>query len=111
MTGFISEAYAQAAPATQQQADPILSMLPLVLIFVLLYFVMIRPQSKRAKEHKKMVEGLARGDEIVTNGGIVGRVTEVGDNFVAVEISDGVTVKLQRQAVATLLPKGSAKTL
>ncbi len=111
MNGFISDAYAQAAPAAQQQPDPILSMLPLVLIFVLLYFVMIRPQSKRAKEHKKMVEGLAKGDEIVTNGGIVGRVTEVGDNFIAVEISDGVTVKLQRQAVATVLPKGSAKTL
>ncbi len=109
MSFFISDALA-AAPAEAQQ-DPIMSFLPLVLIFVVFYFLLIRPQSKRAKEHKKMVAGLAKGDEVVTNGGLLGRVTEIGENFVQVKVADNVEVKVQKQAVANLMPKGTAKEL
>ena len=108
MSFFISDAIA-AAP--QAQPDPIMSFLPLVLIFVVFYFLLIRPQTKRAKEHKKMVEGLAKGDEIVTTGGLFGRITEIGENFVKVKVAEGVEVKVQRQAVANLMPKGTSKEL
>lgn len=80
-------------------------------IFVLLfYFMLIRPQSKRAKEHKQMVEALAKGDEVVTNGGILGKITEVEENFISVEVSNNVVVKVQRQAVSALVPKGTIKS-
>jgi preprotein translocase subunit YajC len=108
MSFFISDALAAAPEA---QPDPIMSFLPLVLIFVVFYFLLIRPQTKRAKEHKKMVEGLAKGDEVVTNGGLLGRITEVGDNFVQLKIAEGVEVKVQRQSVANLMPKGTSKEL
>jgi preprotein translocase subunit YajC len=72
---------------------------------------LIRPQTKRAKEHKKMVEGLAKGDEVVTNGGMLGRITAVGDNFVQIKIADNVEVKVQKTAVANLMPKGASKEL
>jgi preprotein translocase subunit YajC len=85
--------------------------LPLILIFVVFYFLLIRPQTKRAKEHKKMVEGLSKGDEVVTNGGLLGRITEVGENFVQVKVAENVEVKIQRQAVANLMPKGTSKEL
>jgi preprotein translocase subunit YajC len=107
MSFFISDAMA-AAPA---EADPLMSFLPLILIFVVFYFLLIRPQTKRAKEHKKMVEGLAKGDEVVTNGGLLGRITDVGDNFVQVKVADNVEVKVQKQAVANLMPKGTSKEL
>ncbi len=107
---FISDAFAQPAPAAPG-GDPLWNFLPLVLIFVVFYFLLIRPQAKRAKEHKKMVEALAKGDEVITNGGLVGRVTDVSDSFLSVEIADKVVVKIQRQAVATLLPKGTQKSL
>lgn len=110
MSFFISDALA-AAPAAQGQPDPIMSFLPLVLIFVVFYFLLIRPQTKRAKEHKKMVEGLAKGDEVVTNGGLLGRITDVGENFVQLKVADNVEVKVQRQAIATLMPKGTGKEL
>lgn len=87
----------------------LMSMLPLVLMFVVLYFVMIRPQMKKQKEHRTMVEALAKGDEIVTAGGMLGRVTKLGDNFIGVEIANGVEVQLQRSAVVQVLPKGSIK--
>ncbi|VAW77065.1 Protein translocase subunit YajC [hydrothermal vent metagenome] len=106
MSFFISDAMA-AAPA--QQTDPVMQFLPLVLIFVVFYFLLIRPQSKRAKEHKTMVAALAKGDEVVTNGGLLGRVTQVDDNFVTLKIADNVEVKVQRQAVANLMPKGTSK--
>jgi preprotein translocase subunit YajC len=109
MSFFISDALA-AAPA-EAQPDPLMSFLPLILIFVVFYFLLIRPQTKRAKEHKKMVEGLAKGDEVVTNGGLLGRITDVGENFVQLKIADNVEVKVQKQAVANLMPKGASKEL
>ena len=108
MNFFISDALA-AAP--EGQADPITSLLPLVFIFVVFYFLLIRPQSKKAKAHKQMVEALAKGDEIVTNGGLLGKLAKVGDNFVEVELAEGVTVKLQRNAIANVMPKGTIKGL
>ena len=86
-----------------------MSFLPLIVIFVVFYFLLIRPQSKKAKEHKQMVESLAKGDEVVTNGGLLGKITRVGENFLDVELANGVTVKVQRQAVASLMPKGTIK--
>ena len=85
------------------------SMLPLVLMFVVLYFVMIRPQMKRQKEHRSMIEALAKGDEVATAGGLLGKVTKLGDAYVSVEIANGVEVQLQRSAVVQVLPKGSIK--
>ncbi|RLA02945.1 MAG: preprotein translocase subunit YajC [Gammaproteobacteria bacterium] len=105
---FISDALA-AAP--EGSADPLTSLLPLVFIFVVFYFLLIRPQSKKAKEHKQMVGALAKGDEIVTNGGLLGKLAKVGDNFVEVELTEGVTVKLQRNAIANVMPKGTIKGL
>ncbi|HYW90995.1 MAG TPA: preprotein translocase subunit YajC, partial [Gammaproteobacteria bacterium] len=77
--------------------------------FILFYFLLIRPQVKRAKEHRKMVESLSKGDEVATNGGLLGRITEIGENYVELEIADQVVVKVQRQSVSNLLPKGTIK--
>lgn len=107
---LISPAYAQAAGS----ADPtggIMGLLPIVLMFVVLWFLMIRPQMKRAKEHKTMVEALAKGDEVVTQGGIAGRIVKISDNFITVELAPNVEVAVQRQAVSTVLPKGTLKAL
>ncbi|MDY0055948.1 MAG: preprotein translocase subunit YajC [Methyloversatilis sp.] len=107
---LISPAYAQAAGA----ADPtggIMGLLPIILMFVVLWFLMIRPQMKRAKEHKAMVEALAKGDEVVTQGGVAGRIIKVSDNFITVELAPNVEVAVQRQAVSTVLPKGTLKAL
>jgi len=108
MNFLISDAMA-AAP--QGQGDQLMSFLPLIVIFVVFYFLLIRPQSKKAKEHKQMVGSLAKGDEVVTNGGLLGRISKVGESFLEVELADGVTVKVQRQAVASLMPKGTIKAL
>lgn len=105
---FISNAYAQAAAAGDTQSS-LMSLLPMALMFIVLWFVMIRPQMKKAKEHKAMVDALAKGDEVVTNGGILGRVTEVGDEYASVEVASGVIVRLQKGAVALVLPKGTLK--
>jgi preprotein translocase subunit YajC len=105
---LINDAHAQAAGGAQ--GDPILSLLPLVIIFVLFYFLLIRPQTKRAKEHKSMVEALAKGDEVVTNGGVAGRITAVGEQFVTVEVAEGVALKVQKHAVSAVLPKGTLKS-
>ncbi|HFE32071.1 MAG TPA: preprotein translocase subunit YajC [Gammaproteobacteria bacterium] len=113
MSFFISDALAEgaaAAPAAGSAEGSMMGLLPLVLIFVLFYFMLIRPQAKRAKEHKNMVAALAKGDEIVTQGGLLGKVTEVGDSFLSVQIADGVVVKVQRQSVSTLVPKGTIKS-
>ena len=110
MSFFISDALAEGAAAGQSADSGILGMLPLVLIFVLFYFMLIRPQTKRAKEHKGMVEALAKGDEVVTNGGVLGKVTEVGESFLSVKIAEGVEVKIQKQSVSTLVPKGTVKS-
>ncbi len=109
MSFFISDAMAQAAPS--QQADPIMSFLPLIILFVIFYFLLIRPQQKKAKEHKQMVENISKGDEIVTQGGIVGKVTDVSEGFLTCEIADKIEVKVQSHAVATVLPKGTIKTI
>jgi preprotein translocase subunit YajC len=99
----------QAAPAGAP-ANPLLTFLPLILLFVVFYFLMIRPQMKRQKEHRNMVAALAKGDEVVTNGGIAGRVDEVGEAFITVEIAPGVKVKLQKGSVTQVLPKGTLKS-
>jgi preprotein translocase subunit YajC len=106
---LISNAYAQAAGA----ADPsggLMGLLPLLLMFAVLYFVMIRPQMKRAKEHKGMVEALAKGDEVIF-AGVIGRITSVGDTYCEVEVADNVTLKIQKLAVANVLPKGTLKSI
>ena len=108
MNFFISDAMA-ADPVGQ--GDPLTSFLPLIVIFVIFYFLLIRPQSKKAKEHKQLIEALAKGDEVVTNGGILGKIVKVGDNFIELEVAEGVNVKVQRQAVATVMPKGTIKEL
>ncbi len=108
MDFFISNAWAQA-PAGQP--DPFMSFLPLILIFVIFYFLLIRPQSKRAKEHKKMVSELKAGDEVVTGGGLLGKITEVGEQFVKVEVADGVVLRVQRQTVVGVMPKGTFKSV
>lgn len=105
---FISSAYAQAAAGGDTQST-IMGLLPLVLMFVVLYFVMIRPQMKRQKEHKAMVAALAKGDEVVTAGGLLGKVSKIGEMYVGVELADGVEVQMQRSAVVQVLPKGSIK--
>ena len=109
---FISEAFAQAAPAATASDSPFGSlgtMLPLVLMFVVLYFVMIRPQMKRQKEHKTMIEALAKGDEVVTSGGLLGKITKIGESFLTVEIANSVEIQVQRSAVVQVLPKGTVK--
>ncbi|MGA0344624.1 MAG: preprotein translocase subunit YajC [Arenicellales bacterium] len=104
MSFLISDAWAQAGG---EAGGSLFSLLPLVVIFVLFYFLLIRPQQKRAKQHKEMVAALKKGEEIVTNGGLLGKVTDVDDNFVTVEIASGLNVRIQRQAVAQVMPKGT----
>lgn len=109
---FISQAFAQA-PAPAAAPDSFLgslgSMLPLLLMFVVLYFVMIRPQMKRQKEHKAMIEALAKGDEVVTGGGLLGKVSKLGDSYVTLEVATGVELQVQRGAIVQVLPKGTVK--
>ncbi len=105
---FISSAYAQAAGG--QGGLDLMGLMPLVLLFVLLYFLMIRPQAKKQKEHKTMLQGLQKGDEVVSAGGVLGTVISVGDQIVTLDISYGVEIVVQKAAVQTLLPKGSIKS-
>jgi len=107
MDFFITPALAQAAAGGT--AGTLTTLLPLVLIFVVFYFLLIRPQTKRAKEHREMVGKLAVGDEVVTTGGILGRVSEVHEQFVTLEIAAGVAIAVQRFQVAQLMPKGTFK--
>ncbi|MFC0254099.1 preprotein translocase subunit YajC [Massilia consociata] len=111
---FISNAYAQTATGTA--ADPglmgsLTTFLPLILMFVVMYFLMIRPQQKRQRELKAMMDALAKGDEVATAGGILGRVTKVADTTVTIEVSTGTEIVVQKNAVTTLLPKGTLKAL
>lgn len=108
MSFFISDAVAEAAPAAQQ-ADPMTSLIFFGGMILVFYFILIRPQSKRAKQHRELVAGISKGDEVVTNGGMLGKITDVSEQFVTVEIADNVQIKVQKQAVATVLPKGSLK--
>ncbi len=106
---FISQAYAQTAAAAGSTESTLLSMLPLLLMFVVLYFIMIRPQMKKQKEHKAMIEAIAKGDEVVIAGGVLGRVAKLGDNYLHVEVANGVELQVQRVAVVQVLPKGTYK--
>ncbi|MBK1681061.1 preprotein translocase subunit YajC [Rhodocyclus tenuis] len=108
---LISSAYAQTAAAAADPTGGLMQFLPIILMFVVLYFLMVRPQMKRAKEHKALVDGLAKGDEVVTQGGIAGRVAKVGDNYISLEVAEGVEVQVQKPAVQLVLPKGSLKSL
>jgi preprotein translocase subunit YajC len=104
----IAPAAAQAAPAGQPSMLP--SFVMMGALAVMFWFLMIRPQMKRQKEHRDLLAKLSKGDEVLTNGGVAGRVTDVGDNFVGVEIADGVVVKMQKGAVSAVLPKGTLKS-
>ncbi|MCD6735318.1 MAG: preprotein translocase subunit YajC [Burkholderiaceae bacterium] len=115
---FISSAYAQAAGGSSEQQ--IIGFLPIILMFVVLYFLMIRPQMKRAKEHKTMLEALKKGDEVVTSGGLVGRVIRVGESYVTLEVARApegkgaeaaIEMNFQKAAVQTLLPNGTIKSI
>jgi preprotein translocase subunit YajC len=107
MDFFISNAYAQAGDAAQ---GGLMSFLPLVVIFAVFYFMLIRPQMKRSKEHKQVVSQLSKGDEVITNGGLLGKITDVSESFVTLELADNLQIKLQRQAVANVMPKGTIKS-
>jgi preprotein translocase subunit YajC len=102
---LISPAWAQAAAPS----DGLSMFLPLIIIFVLFYFLLIRPQNKKQKEHRQMVEALSSGDEIVTAGGVLGKITDVAEQFVTVEVANGVTIKVQRHTIAAVMPKGTIK--
>ena len=107
---LISQAWAQSTGGSSGGFD-MLGMLPIVLMFVVLYFLMIRPQMKRAKEHKSMIEALQKGDEIVTAGGVVGRVVKVDESYVALQVAENVEIMVQRPSVQVVLPKGTIKAL
>jgi preprotein translocase subunit YajC len=110
---FISTAFAQTAPAAAGGSDMMSSltgMLPLVLMFVVLYFVMIRPQMKKQKEHRTMIEAIAKGDEVATAGGLLGKITKLGEAYLTLELAPGVEVQLQRSAIVQVLPKGAIST-
>lgn len=109
MSFLISDAWAEGAAAGATSGSPIGSLFFMLVIFAVFYFMLIRPQAKRAKEHKKMTGELQKGDEIITNGGLLGKITRVADDYLSVQIADNVEVRLQRGAVATLLPKGTLK--
>jgi preprotein translocase subunit YajC len=109
---FISEAIAQTAPAAAGGASTestLFSLLPLVLMFVVLYFIMIRPQMKRQKEHKAMIDAIAKGDEVVIGGGLLGKISKLGETYVSVEVATNVEVQVQRTSVVQVLPKGTIK--
>ena len=106
MDFFIADAYAQGGGG----GDPTFSFIMLIALFAVFYFVLIRPQSKRQKEHKAMVASLSKGDEVVTNGGLLGKITNVGDSFVTLEVAEGFRVRVQRMAVASLMPKGTIRS-
>ncbi|MDE2082848.1 MAG: preprotein translocase subunit YajC [Burkholderiales bacterium] len=104
---FISQAFAQTTGAAGSTESSLLTMAPLVLMFVVLYFIMIRPQMKKQKEHRAMIDALAKGDEVVVGGGVIGRVAKLGETFLQVEVSSGVELQVQRSAVVQVLPKGT----
>lgn len=109
MDFLINDAWAQTATAAR--GPGLMDFLPLILLVIIFYFLLIRPQMKRTKEHRKMVDALAKGDEAVTNGGLLGRVKDLGENFIVMELAQGVEVKVQRNAISAVLPKGTMKTL
>jgi len=108
MDFFIQNAYAETS-ATPDAG--LLNLIMLVVLFVVFYFLLIRPQTKRVKEHKQMVDSLAKGDEIITGGGILGKIINLGDNYVTIEIAPNTQIKVQRQSVSTVIPKGTIKSI
>lgn len=110
MLGFISTAYAADQAAVQSNAGfgPLIFMIAMLVIF---YFLLIRPQAKRAKEHRNLVSGLGKGDEVITSGGILGRITEIDEDFITISIANNVEIKVQKPAVTTTVPKGTIKSL
>ena len=111
MSFFISDALAEAAPAAAGSPDPLASLILPIGLVVLFYFFLIRPQSKRHKEHKAMISELQKGEEIVTTGGVLGKVTNIGENFITLEISKDVSINIQKNAVQSIMPKGTMKEL
>lgn len=107
---FISNAFAATTTAASPM-DAVMSFLPLIVIFVLFWFMIIRPQMKRAKDQSKMIEALQKGDEIITTGGQVGKVVKVGEQFISLEIADGIVTNVQKSTVQTMLPKGTIKSI
>lgn len=112
---FISNAYAQASSAASDPLGGLMGMLPIVFMFIVLWFLMIRPQMRKAKEQQKMINELAKGDEVVTQGGVAGRISRLGENYLGLEVADSkegaIEITVQKSAVAALLPKGSLKNL
>jgi len=109
---LISNAFAQAAPAAAPDTlSQFANLLPMVFVFIVMWLLLIRPQMKRAKEHKALLEGLQKNDEVVTQGGIVGKVTQIGDNYVHVEVAPNTQIVVQKQAIGAVLPKGTLKSL
>ena len=106
---FIANAHAQVG--SEGPGSMLATFVPLILIFVVFWFLLIRPQQKKAKDHRAMVSALSKGDEVVTNGGLLGRITGIGDNFLTVEVAEGMEVRVQRSAVAALMPKGTIKAV
>ena len=106
---LISEAFAQTAGPAAGASSSLMSMLPLVLMFVVLYFVLIRPHMKRHMENRAMIDALSRGDEVVTQGGVIGKITKLGEAFVSIEVANGVELQLQRASIIQVLPKGTYK--
>ena len=107
---FISQAWAQAGGAGGG-GDFLVQLFPLILIFVVFYFLLIRPQQKKAKDAKAMLDALQKGDEVVTAGGVLGRISKIGDQYVTVEVADKTELTVQRGAISQLLPKGTIKAL
>ena len=105
---LVSPAAAQAAGAAQP--NPLMSLLPLIILFVVFWFLLLRPQMKRAKEHRELLSKLQKGDEVITSGGMAGRIEDLSDSFVTVEVADKVSVKVQRGAITAVLPKGTLKS-
>ena len=108
---MISLAHAQTAGAAADPMGGVMQLLPMILMFVVLWFLMIRPQMKKAKEHKALLAGLAKGDEVVTGGGLLGKVTKVADSYITVEIATGTEVVVQKPSITLVLPKGTMKSL
>ena len=108
---FESIAYAADAVQGTTPPNPLVQFMPIILMFVVLYFLMVRPQMKRQKEQKAMIEALAKGDEVVTAGGVVGKLTKVSDAYVTLEVAEGTEIVMQKASVTMLLPKGTIKTL
>lgn len=112
---LISNAYAQAAGAAPEPIGGLVAMLPILLVFLVMWLVMIRPQMKKAKDHQKLVSELAKGDEIVTQGGVAGRISKIGENYLHLDVAEGkdgpIAITVQKSAVGALLPKGSLKNL